>query len=106
MKLKLNYLRCSPLGYKFRRQHPIGNYIADFYCHQLKFVIEVDGYIHYRADIKKSDEERQRVLESEGIKVMRFTNQEIMKDRENVIEKINISLNEYGIQSSSSRFPL
>jgi cyclase len=46
-------LKQKPLGYKFRRQHPLGIYIADFYCHALKFVIEVDGNIHEEIDIIK-----------------------------------------------------
>ena len=90
-----NYLRSRPLGYKFRRQHPWGNYILDFYCHQLKLVIEIDGSIHYKTDIVKLDAERQGIIESEGISVMRFTNYEIMRERENVIEKINILLHGY-----------
>ncbi len=91
---------------KFRRQHPLCNYIADFYCHQLKLVIEIDGPVHDKEDMKKLDAETQQILESKGIKVIRFTNYDVMNDRENVIEKINILLNAYGIQTSSSSPPL
>jgi len=43
-----NYLRGNQCGYKFRRQHPVGNFILDFYCHQLKLAIEIDGSIHIK----------------------------------------------------------
>jgi imidazole glycerol-phosphate synthase subunit HisF len=55
-------------NYKFRRQHPISNYIADFYCHKLKLVIEVDGSIHYSEESQKADKIRQASLENLGIK--------------------------------------
>ena len=48
------YLRLGMNGLRFRRQHPIGLYIADFYCHKLKFIIEADGSIHNEPDIKKT----------------------------------------------------
>lgn len=82
-----NYLRLKPFGCKFRRQHPLKDYIADFYCHQLKLVIEVDGSIHYNN--KKADQERQNIIESEGIKVIRFSNDEIIKNEKLVREKLN-----------------
>lgn len=71
------YLRTRPMGYKFRRQHPIGIYIVDFYCHALKLVIEADG-----------------------LQVIRFTNNEILKNTEHVIEQINIILTEKSIPPS------
>ncbi len=82
------YLKQRPLGYKFRRQHPLGIYIADFYCHGLKLVIEVDGNIHDMDKVKKNDEKRQRDLESDGLVVLRFLNEDIEKKLEVVIRKI------------------
>ena len=82
------YLKNKPLGYKFRRQHPYSIYILDFYCHILKLVIEVDGSIHNRADIKMNDEERQVILQNDGLVVLRFQNEEVTKTLENVILKI------------------
>jgi cyclase len=87
-----NYLRTKPLGYKFRRQHPLGIYIADFFCYKLKLVIEVDGSIHNNEIVKQNDKERQKLIESEGIRVIRFTNSEITKQLEMVIEKIKTLL--------------
>ncbi len=82
------YLGKSPLGIKFRRQHPIKLYIADFYCHALKLVIEIDGGIHNDRAVKQYDAERQKVLEEEGIVFMRFDNNDVDNNFENIKEKI------------------
>ena len=86
------YLKSKPFGYRFRRQHPIGIYIADFFCYPLKLIIEVDGAIHKNEDVKQKDTARQKILESEGIRVIRFTDTEVMKQQETVIEKIKTIL--------------
>ena len=75
--------------YKFRRQHPISIYIADFYCHKLKLVIEIDGSIHDAEEAKLKDAQRQKDLENLGLTVIRFTNEQIKNDAENVIERIS-----------------
>ena len=82
------YLRQSPQGHKFRRQHPINNYIADFYCHSLKLIIEADGSIHQNEDVFINDAERQKDLESKGISFLRFTNDVIEKQLQSVIDRI------------------
>ena len=61
------YLKQKPKGYKFRRQHPIGIYILDFYCHALKLVIEADGGIHTDEQVRQHDIERQQTLEVHGL---------------------------------------
>jgi cyclase len=86
------YLRTHPLGFKFRRQHPVDIYIVDFYCHTCKLVIEADGNIHDLQDVQKADEERQRLLEAGGLKVLRLKNEEILKSMDSVIVKINTAL--------------
>ena len=84
-----NRLRGSKLdGHKFRRQHPIKNWIADFYCHDAKLVIEVDGRIHLDKQVKQNDEDRTYELESMGLKVIRFTNEEVESNIENVLKQI------------------
>jgi cyclase len=88
------YLRQHPLGFKFRRQHPLGIYVVDFYCHKLKLVIEVDGSVHGDKEVEKADKERQRQLELDGLKVLRFTNEEVLKAKEVVIEQIILLNNE------------
>lgn len=82
------HLRESQLGLKFRRQHPLAHYIADFYCHQAKLVVEIDGSIHKLQHIKEYDEGRTYVMEQLGIRVLRFTNEEVFSEIEIVLEKI------------------
>lgn len=73
---------------KFRRQHPIGRFILDFYCHELKLAIEIDGGYHQKATQKEYDKERTELLENEGIVVIRFENQDITQDIEEVVNTI------------------
>ena len=75
-------------GLKFRRQHPIDCFIADFYCHELRLVIEIDGGIHDLPENKKYDIGRTHELEKFGIKVIRFKNEEILNNIQKVKEKI------------------
>ena len=89
------YLQTRPMGYKFRRQHPIGIYVVDFYCHPLKLVIEADGSIHNKQEVKEADHKRQLSLEQDGLQVIRFTNDDILKNTEHVIEQINIILTRF-----------
>ncbi len=86
------YLRQGILGLKFRRQHPIGIYIADFYCHRVKLIIEADGSIHDNPETKEHDNKRQKSLEILGYHILRFTNKEICTDIENVLGKIKIKV--------------
>ena len=73
-------------GLKFRRQHPFGPYIADFYCAALQLVIEVDGRTHIgRAE---ADERRTRYLEKRGLRVLRFTNDDVIRDVDAVVATI------------------
>ena len=80
-------------GTKFRRQHPLGNFVADFYCHEAKLVIELDGSIHEITEVKQYDNERQAAIEQLGLTVLRFTNDEIFSDIDKVIQKIINHLN-------------
>ena len=82
------HLRTRPKGYKFRRQHPAGNFILDFYCHALKLAIEADGAVHEEESVKSNDQERQIMLEKDGIRFLRFTNHEIMQHLTDIIKKI------------------
>jgi very-short-patch-repair endonuclease len=88
------HLRTKLKGYKFRRVHPAFNYILDFYCHVLRLAIEVDGSIDDEREIMQNDMERQKNLEAQGIKFIRFTNEEIMLNLEEVIEKIDFVIDE------------
>lgn len=79
------HLRKGVSGYKFRRQHPIGLYIADFYCHKVKLIVEIDGIIHNRKDIQEHDEKRQKDLTELGYTVIRFTNQQVITNVESIL---------------------
>ena len=74
---------------KFRRQHPIANWVVDFYCHPIKLVIEVDGDVHEAEDVKKNDDEREKYLKNLGLTVLRFKNEEVLKNRKAVLERIS-----------------
>ena len=71
-------------GFQFRRQRPVMRYIADFMCKELMLIIEVDGSIHQLEEIIKNDEVRQKALEAAGFTVLRFTNEEVLKDIQSV----------------------
>ena len=82
------HLKKKPLGFKFRSQHPVNCFIADFYCHKAKLVIELDGSIHDLEDVKENDFHKQRLMEEYGLKVMRFTNKEVFNKPQDVVMKI------------------
>ena len=74
--------------WRFRRQYIIGNYIADFYCHQAKLVVELDGSQHYTPEEKEYDQKRTEYLEKQGLKVIRFSNLDIMRRFDDVCDNI------------------
>ncbi|HEX6909614.1 MAG TPA: endonuclease domain-containing protein [Longimicrobium sp.] len=73
-------------GLKFRRQHPVGRFVLDFYCPSLRLVVEVDGEVHDAQ--QERDIERTRVLETHGYRVLRFRNEEVLRDLSGVIGRI------------------
>ncbi len=77
-------------GAKFRRQHPIGRYILDFYCHELKLCIELDGSQH--AEQQEYDLARNAWLEEQGITSLRFWNNQILEETESVMESIYLTV--------------
>jgi type I restriction enzyme M protein len=80
------------MGLKFRRQHQIGNYIADFYCDEQKLVIELDGPIHESAQQQKHDAKRDAYLTSLGNRVVRIKNEDVLQDTEQALQQIFASL--------------
>ena len=83
-KLRNNQLE----GLKFRRQHPVNIYIADFYCHKFKLMIELDGDYHNQEEQKQKDEVRTEVLRLNGLKIIRFKNEEVEQDINQVLTTI------------------
>ena len=84
--------RCN--GLKFRRQHPILSFIADFYCYEKKLVVEVDGSVHDMSEAKERDEARTHELENFGITVLRFSNEEILTKIDEVLSEISAKAEE------------
>lgn len=79
-------LRANKLGVHFRRQQIVQGFIVDFYCHRAGLVVEVDGDIH---DLQKAeDERREKVLKDMGLRIIRFRNDEIVRDLSVVVGKI------------------
>ena len=84
-----NYLKGNTLGAHFRRQHIIGQFIADFVCLSHKLIIEIDGKYHQLPEQQITDAERTDWLDSKGFKVIRFKNEQIVADTDKVLNTIN-----------------
>lgn len=87
-----HYLRGNGLGQEFKRQHVIGGFIADFVCLTSRLVVETDGRYHQAENQQAADEERTKWLNSRGLQVMRFTNEEVIGNTEGVLRKIKEKL--------------
>jgi UDP-N-acetylmuramoylalanine--D-glutamate ligase len=91
-KVLWEHLRFDQLGVRFRRQHPVDSKIIDFYCHEAKLGVEVDGGIHDSTEQKERDAERTQTLEFKGMSIIRFSNDEVMKTPKKVVQKIKKEL--------------
>jgi len=80
----------NQLGVRFKAQHPIYKFVVDFYCHKYKLVIEIDGEIHNFQ--KQEDEGREEELKRLGLKIIRFTNDEVKEDLDRVVDEIKKEL--------------
>ena len=89
-KLWFEFLRELPL--RFSRQKPLGDYIADFYCASQLLIIEVDGDSHFTPAGQSYDRQRSIALEAKGVRVLRFTNLEVMQQFEAVCQRIKDAL--------------
>jgi len=98
-KIIWQHIHINEWKLKFKRQHPISNFVVDFYCHPIKLVIEIDGNIHDDEDLKKNDILREKILISFGLKVLRFNNEEVYKNSKDVLKKIDATIRT--LQSSS-----
>lgn len=86
-------LRGRPESLKFRRQHPSGPFTADFYCHEARLVVEVDGTAHDYGDRPVRDASRDRWFEARGIAVMRVTAHDVLKDCDAVVRGVTALAN-------------
>ena len=91
-KLLWEYLRGKNLWFKFNRQHIVGDYLVDFICIEKGLVIEVDGGYHSEYEQMQMDECRTEHLEHMGLRVIRFSNEEILTDIEGVLDNIRKEL--------------
>lgn len=82
-KLWYEYLR--DFKYRVHRQRPIDNFIVDFYCSQLKLVIEIDGDSHYTENVQECDRQRTEILQGYGLKVIRFHNHDVLDNLAGVV---------------------
>lgn len=87
-------------GSHFRRQAPIGPYVVDFFCPAKRLILEIDGGHHNEVDVAARDLERQRWLENEGYRIIRFWNSEIAADLNAVLERIYVEL--YGAREAEA----
>jgi very-short-patch-repair endonuclease len=81
---------------KFRRQHPVNIFIVDFYCHQYKLVIEIDGEVHNIPENREYDDGRSYELEKYDLNIIRFTNDQVMYNLDFVLKQIQNKISELG----------
>lgn len=99
-KMLWTYLNRSQLnGFRFKAQHPIYTFIADFYCHSARLVIELDGEVHDSQEQQIYDANRTYLITEFGLTVVRFRNDEVLRNTQQVIESIQTYL------SSASNLP-
>jgi len=91
LKLKGNQF----YGYDFHRQKPIDQFILDFYCHELQVGIEIDGYSHEFLEVYQKDNKKEKRMNELGITVLRFTDEHVLKDMENVLRAIEFYIYEF-----------
>ena len=82
-------------GYDFHRQKPLDNFIVDFFCHELMLAIEIDGYTHLLEEVQIKDEEKEDRLNKLGVNVLRFHDDLVFNDIENVLREIEAYIVEY-----------
>ena len=90
---KLKGKKCN--GYDFHRQKPIDNYILDFYCDELLVGIEIDGYSHEFLEVQKKGTKKEKRMNDFGITILRFTDEQVLKDMENVLRAIEFYIYEF-----------
>jgi cyclase len=88
------HLKKGTEGYKFRRQHPIESYVVDFYCHRLRLIIEVDGNYHDKPETKNHDLQREADLKKLGYFIIRFSNDDVLKNLQFVLNNIQEIVND------------
>ena len=101
-KLLWDVLQNRKTGFKFRRQHPVDKYIADFICLDVWLIVEADGNYHNTAEQQEADKERDRYLQELGFTILRFTNEEILLNTDAVLNTITETATNLKTQSVNS----
>jgi very-short-patch-repair endonuclease len=86
--------RKQMLGYKFRRQYSVDQYVIDFYCPELKLAVEIDGDSHFIPGAQEQDKARQEHIEAFGIRFLRFTNEDVCKNVDGVCQTVYNAVDE------------
>lgn len=95
-KILWKYLKGDKLnGYDFHRQKPIGKFIYDFYCYELRLVIELDGYTHHFEEVQENDKAKDVYAEELGFTMLRFADERIFKDINNVLLEVIYYIEEF-----------
>jgi very-short-patch-repair endonuclease len=89
-----NKIKNKSLGFEFHRQVPIDNFIVDFFCHELMLAIEIDGNSHLNSEVQVNDIKRQEILETIGVKFIRFSDLDVKQKMNDVIRLLQIKLKE------------
>jgi very-short-patch-repair endonuclease len=93
------------MGYDFHRQKPVDNFILDFFCNKLKLAIELDGYTHTFEEIVEKDILKQERVKELGITVLRFCDEDVMKNMEGVLQAIRCFIEDYERQKKHTPVP-
>ncbi len=95
------YISGGRLGVHFRRQHPVFDYIPDFVCLSYRLIIEIDGGYHFDGEQPEKDAERTKYLAEQGFTVLRFTNEEVLHDTDEVIDTIGDAIDRQQLELSA-----
>ena len=94
-KLRKNLKRKKMMGYDFHRQKPIDSFIVDIFCNKLKLTIELDGYTHTFEEVSDKDNVKEETLRKLGITILRFCDEDVMKNTEGVLHVIRCFIEDY-----------
>lgn len=91
------------MGVRIRRQHPVWKFVADYYCHKVKLIIEIDGDIHLNEDARAYDVSRDIVLNEFKIEIIRFTNERALNNIEAVVSEIRSKIELLKLQNTKAQ---
>jgi len=99
------HIQNNSLGFRFRRQHGIGNYIVDFYCPKLKLSIEVDGLTHAEDEVFEKDQRKEKFIKANNIILKRYSDNQIFNDLDNTLMDLENTCKEIATASATPPAP-